>query len=257
MDNDLILLEYQENFADNISTLAYSDILKKNVETKCCYENLTKKRDVFEKNMSNFSIEYDFTSSARVKKMIDSAYNLNKFYISNKVIAKSKKIKKGILNLKYFQIEDRELLSKDFIDKVKFNNVDFIKNYDILEEILQNNSIGMYINPKDTNKIDYNFIKNATKRLNKYLKKPVLYIFSKNLNADKLDLCIDYKIINLNDWKEEFYFLKSCKHKIIPNLENSYSQNFWATIIAEKSYFYNVYDKSLKQKCTKNNWIQI
>lgn len=257
MDDDLILLEYHDNFADNISTLAYCDILKKNIKTKCCYENLTYKREHFEHDMSNFSFEYNFTSTARIKKMIDNAYNLNKFYISNKTIANSKKIKKGILNLKHFQIDDSKLLTKNFIEKIKFNNTDFIKNHDVLEEILQNNSIGMYINSKDINKIDYNFIKKAAKRLNKYLKKPILYIFSKNLDETKLDLCINYKIINLSDWREEFYFLKSCKHKIILNLENSYSQNFWASIISEKSYCYCVYDKSLQQKSIKNNWIPI
>lgn len=257
MEENLILLEYQDNFADNITTLAYCDILKKNSNIKCCYENITKKRDIFEKNMSNFSFDYMFTSSARIKKAINGANSVNKFYLSNKELKKPRKIKKGIINLKHFQIDDYALLNDEFINKINFNNTDFIKNHDILEEINQNSSIGMYINTKDINELDYNFIKKAAKRLNKYVKKPILYIFCKNNNFNDFDICINHKIINLSDWREEFYFLKSCKHKIILNLANSYSQNFWAAKISEKSYYYNIFDKSLSKNNIKNNWIGI
>jgi len=257
MNKNLIILEYQNNFADNISQLAYKNIIENNSHSKCYFENITENRKTFENKMSYFSFDYDFISSAKVQNIVNNAHNLNKLYISRKEIRKNKKIKNGILNLAHFQIEDRNFLSDDFINQIKFNSHDFVKSYDILENITTTSSIGLYINKNDVNSINYTFIKNAVSRINKYVKKPILYIFCENNITKNLNLNIDFKVISTIDWKEEFYLLKSCKHKIIPNLTNSYSQNYWAAILNEKEYLYVVYDKNLKQKVDKLNWIEI
>lgn len=258
MEENLVILNYHDNFADNFSSYAYSKILEENSGISCCYENKTSLRTAFEEKMSYFDMEYKFISSARIEKLTKKADNLNKYYINSKDIAK-KKIKRGIINLKHFNLDDTKYLPKDLISVFNFKNNDFIVNYDILEEINSKNSIGLYISKKDIddNKIDFKFIKKATKRLNKYLKKPKLFIFT---NADldfKIDSYIDYEIVNLRDWKEEFYFLKSCKHKIILNSQNSYSNGFWAALMSELDYHYIVYDKNLNQKTKKLNWIAV
>lgn len=259
MEKELILLKYQDNFADNISLLAYKSILEKECGNKCYFENNTQKRDIFERKMSNFSVDYNFISTAKVQKLIENPHKQNKLYISRKEISKKRKIKQGIVDLKHFQIEDTNLLDDEFLNKIKFNNTDFIKSHDILEDILTSNSIGLYLNKQDieSNKVDYEFIQKATKRLNKYIKKPFLYVFSEIDIKHKINTCVNYKVITLSDWKEEFYFLKSCKHKIVPNLEKSYSHNYWATLLNQKSYHYCVYDKTLKQKTKLKNWIEV
>ena len=259
MEDKIILLKYQSNFADNISLLAYSNIIESKSEIKCCFENKTTDRNNFESKMRHFDLDYNYTSTSKVEKMIENTLNINKLSIDRNKILHSKKIKKGIVNINHFQLDDYNLLDTDFLKHVKFNNLDFIKSYDILEEISQHNSIGLYINEKDikNNEIDIVYIKKACKRLNKYLKKPILYIFSQEKINSLEGLDINFKYINLRDWKEEFYFLKNCKHKIILNAQNSYSSAFWAAKLNEKEYNFNIIPKSLKQKTNNLNWISI
>lgn len=258
MEENFVILNYHENFADNLSSIAYSKILEEKSGVNCCYENKTALRTKFEEKMTYFDIDYKFISSARVETLTSKPNNLNKFHINSKDISK-KKFKRGIINLKHFNIDDVKFLPSDIISSFNFKETDFLINHDILEEILSQNSIGLYIDELDAKQknIDTEYIQKATKRLNKYLKKPKLFIFSKNsLNLD-LELYIDYKILNIRDWKEEFYFLKSCKHKIILNTNNSYSNGFWAALINEKEYYYNIFDKKLNQKTRKRNWIAL
>lgn len=258
MKENFVILNYHENFADNLSAIAYSKILEEKSGTSCCYENKTIPRTKFEEKMAYFDVDYKFISSARVEMLTKKANNINKYHINSKDISK-KRIKSGIINLKHFNIDDVKFLPNNIVSSFDFKDTDFVVNHDILEEILSQNSIGLYIDEFDANQenIDLNYIKKATKRLNKYIKKPKLFIFSKNsLNFD-LDLCVDYKVLNIRDWKEEFYFLKSCKHKIILNTNNSYSNGFWAALINEKEYYYNVYDKKLNQKTQRKNWIAV
>ena len=216
MEENFVILNYHDNFADNLSSLAYSKILEEKSGINCCYENKTSLRTKFEEKMSFFDIDYKFISSARVETITKRANNLNKLHINSKDIPK-KRFKKGIINLKHFNIDDVKFLPKEILSNFDFKTRDFIVNHDILEEILSQNSIGVFIDETDLKqgKIDFDYLKRATKRLNKYLKKPKLFIFLKNTSSLNLDLYIDYKILNIKDWREEFYFLKSCKHKII------------------------------------------
>ncbi len=262
-DNNLLILEYRESFADNLSIYAYGKILEKNQKRKCFYENNTQKRVKFENTMSSFNLDCGYISTNRVKSIAKDALNYNKIRIDDKKIIKEIKQAKSknnkILDLKYFKIDDIPYITNDILKSIEFNNYNFIKNYDLLEEISNNNSIGIYIDEKDVigNKINWVFISDAIKRLNKYVKQPIIYIFTNKNIENKISSIIPVKYINLKDWREEFYFLTSCKHKILLNTPSSYSVNFWAIILNNKDYYINIFDKNLKVKSKPQNWIGI
>jgi hypothetical protein len=67
---------------------------------------------------------------------------------------------------------------------------------------------------------------------------------------------LQQSIVNLYDWREEFYFLTNCKHKIILNSANSYSEGFWASVLNEKSYNLNVIESEIKTRKIRPNWIR-
>ena len=253
MNKNVILVKYHEDFADNMSCYALAKIIENQTGEKICYENKPTLRNNFEKYMSSFDMKYNFISSTRIKEIAKKAYEFNSY---NK---KNLKNKSKLIKNKSFKLENIQYLNSEIINNFQFKSSDFIVNHDILEEINTQNSIGLFIDENDIkeNLINYNFILEAAKRLNKYVKRPKLYIFTKkNLNGLK-DILIDYKIITIDDWREEFYFLKSCKHKIILNSKYSYSKNFWASILNQKNYYYTIYDKKLKTKKLPNNWIGI
>ena len=258
MEN-ILVLEYQDNFADNLSSIAYGKIIEKETKLHCYFENDTQKRKHFEKFMSSFNLDYDFISSSRIKKLTESAFLKNKLYIDSKKIKKEmtkKNLRDKIINLAHFRISDIDLISDNIKNMLKFSKYDFLINYDILENILSNQSIGLYINEKDLNSVNNDFIYRATQRLNKYIKKPKLYVFTKQKIKD-INSFIDYEIISLSDWREEFYFLTNCKHKIILNSKNSYSEGFWAAVLNQKDYSINIFDKKLKSNKDLKNWIGI
>lgn len=264
MDNSgLLILEYQENFADNLSIYAYGKILEKHQKRKCFYENNTKKRVEFENTMSNFNLECGYISTGKVKSIAKDALNYNRILVDEKKInkeIKSKKIKNNkILNLKHFKIDDIEYITQDILKSIEFNNYNFVKNYDLLEEISTNNSIGLYINENDilSQKVDWQYIENSIKRLNKYIKKPILYVFTSKNIEEKINTIIPVKYIDLKDWKEQFYFLATCKHKILINSPSSYSIIFWAIMLNNKDYYLKTFDKNLKVKNKPLNWIAI
>ena len=248
MDKKLAILEYQNSFADNFSTLAYGKIVEKKFYFDCVYENTTQKRVNFEDKMNNFNLPYLYMSKSHIDKVSAKSKYMDYRDIKHKSLNKNQ-----IINFDSFRIEDIKYLTKDILSMFDFNNLSFLKNYDILEEITSSNSIGLYINTEDD--IDLKYINDALIRLNKYVSKPVLYVFT----AKELDceFCIPYQKLSLDDWREEFYFLKSCKHKIIYCTKNSYSVGFWASVLSQKNYYYNIYSKKLKQHCEYANWIEV
>lgn len=252
MNKNVILVKYQENFADNMSCYALAKIAESQTGEKICYENKPTPRYKFEKHMANFNLNYNFMSSTRVQEIAKKAYELNK--AKNKIKTNKNKLIKNC----NFNLEDIELIDSQIIKDFEFKNTDFIVNHDILEEITHQNSIGLYIDCEDAkeNLVDYDFILKATRRLNKYIKKPKLYVFTKKNLSGLKDIVIDYKIISLEDWREEFYFLKSCKHKIILNSTKSYSKNLWAAILNKKDYYYTIFDKKTNSKNLPKNWIK-
>lgn len=243
MNNKLLLIKYQDNLADNLSAYAQAKIIAQDTQYKCCYENTSKLRDDFEKKMSCFNLECYYISKNRANDINSMAKDKISKYSS----------KNFYLNLKQFKIDNISKITTELLSEFNFKNTDFLFNYDLLEEIKSENSIGLYINNSD--KIQENYIKKATKRLNKYLKNPKLYIFSQNNIYQNLNIDIDYKCINLSNDKEEFYLLTCCKHKIIHNSPNSYSHGFWASILNQKEYNFVIFDKKLKVKNKKHNWI--
>ena len=129
----------------------------------------------------------------------------------------------------------------------------------MLEEISTVNSIGVYVSPSDviSNGVDWEYISKSAYRLNKYIKKPVLYVFSTKDISNNINVDIKTKFICLNDWKEEFYLLSACKHKILLDSPMSYSENFWSIVLNQKEYYLNAFNKKLKVKNKPLNWIRI
>ncbi len=67
--NGLILLKYQDSFADYMTSIAYAKIIEKTSSRKCYFENNTKERTKFEDKMSNFNLDFEFISASRVKEI--------------------------------------------------------------------------------------------------------------------------------------------------------------------------------------------
>lgn len=252
MNKNIILVKYQENVADNMSSYALAKIIEKQTGDKICYENRPTLRNNFEKYMTNFNMSYSFVSSTRIEEITKKSFEFSK--LSTKNTTKNKLIK-----TKQFKFDNIQHLDNEIIKDFNFKNKDFIVNFDLLEQITTKNSIGIYINSLDIKNgdINFNFISKSTKRLNKYIKNPKLFIFSTVEFEIQNDLVMDYEIVSLEDWREEFYFLKNCKHKIILNTQNSYSLGLWAALINQKDYYYTAYEKKLKCKNLPKNWIGI
>lgn len=259
MNKDIIILKYNNDFADNLSSCAYANILKNKYNITCFRENKTKDREAFENKMLYFDLDYKYISSAKVEYYVNQANKKNFKHINSKEIFNKRNSKNKFADLSYFQINDIDKLNDDFLNKIDFSDKSFIKNHDILERIEKENSIGLYLNEDDffNKKIDFDYINKSLYRLNKYVKKPKIFIFTKI--SEKLNISNDfnYQIINLSDWIEEFYFLICCKHKIIINSPKSYSMNLWGAILNQKSYHYAIYDKKINTKTNKYNWIGV
>lgn len=240
-----VILDYQENFTDNFSTIAYAKILENIENVKCFYKNADCDRGDFEKKLQNFSVDFDFVSSKKASDIVSTSYFLNRLFLKNKKLF-DKCVKNNVISKKNFDVDDEIFLDDTILSNFKFKNTDFIKNFDILDNILTQNSIGLYISNKDKlNSKDYKFIQNSIERLNKYIKNPKLFIFTANENF-KLETFVDYFVINLFSWKEEYYFLSRCKHHIVLNKSNSFSLNFWASVVHNREYSYRVLDKNTK-----------
>ncbi len=257
-DENVVIIEYQDNFAHNLSNYAYGKILEENSNLKCCYINNPKQRDTFEKTMENFNLNLNYISLPRVNSLQKRSFFNRKKYFLYKDFRKriNKKKKNSFLNLTNFKIDDLKYISDDIRHSLFFSKKDFIISYDILEKITQSNSIGLYIDKNDEN-IDFDFINRAQVRINKYVKKPMLFIFTKKNPDLKIKKYIDIEFINFLDWREEFYFLTNCKHKIILNSNLSYSEGLWAAYLGLKDYSINIYDKRFNQKVKNKNWIAI
>jgi len=77
-NQNLILLKYQDNFADNLSTYAYGNILSKANNKKMFYENNTEKRMNFEAKMQDFNLDYDYISANREKEISKKSFQMTK-----------------------------------------------------------------------------------------------------------------------------------------------------------------------------------
>ncbi len=242
-----VILDYQDNFTDNFSTIAYAKILENNENIECFYKNNDCERNDFEKNIQNLYMDFDFISSKKASDIVSTSYFLNKLFLKNKKLF-DKCVKNNVISRKKFDIEDEQYLNDEILKLFKFKNTEFIKNFDILDNILSENSIGLYISDKDNlSTKDYDFIYSAINRLNKFVKNPRLFIFT-SCESLKLNTFVDYSIINLFNWKEEYYFLSNCKHHIILNKPNSFSLNFWSSLVYSREYSYRVFNKNTKIK---------
>ncbi len=248
MDKNLILLKYQTNFADNLSNFAYGKIIENNANCTCVYENDPILRTQFEEFMNYFNIKCNFISKSRASAL----ENKRKYMDYSDINANRLKMSK-IADIKMIQPSDTDKITDEIKNFLKFKNTDFIVNYDILEKITSTNSIGLYLSPEES--IEVNYINKAVLRLNKYLKQPKLFIFSKK--RYELDDIMTVEYLSDYSWQEEFYFLQNCKHKIIYGTNNSYSQGFWASVLSQYKSGYVIYSNKLKHTKKLNNWIAI
>lgn len=167
----------------------------------------------------------------------------NKNKLSRTLRKKNFHNKNYIIDIKKINLKDLEFFTDETKKLFTYKNINFIVNFDILESIINSNSIGIYIDKKDKNNINCEFLTKAILRLNKYIKQPRIFIFCSEEIKPCLDLAINCSIITLADKKEEFYFLVKCKYKIILNLKNSYSPSLLAMLLNKKDYRINIIQK--------------
>ena len=256
----IVVLKYQDNFADNLSEIAYSKMIENNSKRQCFFENNSKKRTAFENIMSNFRMDYKYISTNQVKSIAEKSFIFSRKMVNPEKIEKEVKSKKGInkiVDINHFKIDDIPLITSSIKEQFLFKNLNFIANFDILDEIKSTNSVGLYINKKDIDNLDLDYIYRAAERLNKYHRKPILYIFSnKKVKLDNAKMSMRYKFINILDWREEFYFLTKCSNKIILKDKYSYSEAFWSVILNENTNLI-AFDKKTKAKKAPFNWIGV
>ena len=248
MDKNIIVLKYHNNFAENLSNYAYGKILEKNSNCCCVYENDPDKRNNFEFLMNDFNLECNYLSKTRTDELARKSGYMDYSEINSKRIKKSR-----VADINLIMPSEADKITDDIKCLFNFQNREFIVNHDILEDIFSHNSIGLYISKDDLP--DVKFINAAIKRLNKYIKQPKLYIFSEHIF--EIDDSICARFLNLSDWREEFYFLQNCKHKIIHGINESYSVGFWASILSNKPFYYVVHSKKLRPSKKFINWIAI
>ena len=241
-NNSIVLISPNESLIGFLNSYLIKEIIEKNSNSKCFLINDPSFRKNLEDKLKFFDIDFNYIS---IKKFNDfkneNMFKIKKFKKTLN-LGKILRIKNKNLYLEepYIDFKDRKYLTKELTKKLNFIELSFVKNYDILENINNSTSIGLYINLIDleNNLINKDFILNATKRLNKYLKQPKLYIFSKNINAEEIKSEIDFEILKLDNEYEEFYFYQKCKNKIILNAKNSSNFSIFNSLISSNRNIY-------------------
>ncbi len=233
---NFIILKYQNNYIDNLINSLFGLVLENLSNKQCVYENLSDKREILEDFLLNFDLKFDYLSTFHIDSLKKKCGIINNEKKLIKNLNKKKFDNKNIfLDIKTFNLENFPFLINDIKKIFTYKNLDFIINFDILENITKTNSIGIYINEKDYSEVDFDFIDRALIRLNKYIKQPRIFIFCDSGLKKDLKLSFNYSIVNTNTEKEEFYFLSKCKYKIIPDLKNSKNKSLLATFLGKKS----------------------
>jgi len=224
--------------------------------------------------LENFNINVEIATPEEIKKLKKKKI-FNKTYFKEKKAefnSKINKIKKSAYlegywqNEKYFKDFEKEI-KNDFI----FKKLDFIKNQDILEEILCTNSVSINIRLGDylseQNREIYHICKNkyyenAMKYISEKIKNPVFYLFSDDHEyvEENYEFCAPVKIIKSGSWQEDFYLMQKCKHNIIPNSSFAWlaawlNKNSEKIVVAPK-FWYNPNSKVKNDDIVPKNWIK-
>jgi len=167
-DENILIVEYKEDFAQNLNSIAYAKILENKFQKRTYFKNITSQRNFFEDYTSNINYKSEYISINRANEIAKKAYYLSN--LPNRFSELFSKNKHNILNSSEFKIDDIRFLNDDIKESLKFNSYDFIRNHDILEKIQNTNSVGIFIDSQE-NKTDeiQKFLFRATKRLNKYI----------------------------------------------------------------------------------------
>lgn len=187
--------------------------------------------------LSNFNIDENAASLEEInylkkKKLFKKTYFKEKKFNFNPNILKIKKsayLEGYWQSEKYFQDFETEI-KNDFT----FKNLNFIKNQDIFDEILNTESVSVHIRLGDylsekNKKIYYicknEYYENAMEYILQNTKNPVFYIFSDNIDLveNNYKFSFPVKILKTSNWQEDFYFMQNCKHNIIPNSSFSWA----------------------------------
>ncbi|MEI8129233.1 MAG: alpha-1,2-fucosyltransferase [bacterium] len=186
-----------------------------------------------EYELNNFKIQENFATVNEIVSLVKRRRLFQKNYFKEKTgkfLPEILRIKNPAYLEGYFQSEK---YFKDIEGIIKheftFNNLDFLQNYNILEEIRQKNAVsihvrcGDYINAPETAKIHnictMKYYENAIKYIQKKVENPTFYLFSDDIAwvVKNFKSNVDVKILNTANWQEDLYFMQNCKHNIIAN----------------------------------------
>jgi len=169
-------------------------------------------------------------------------------------------------NEQYFK-EIREILIKEFTPKNSISQeaIKYLKNIENTNSISLHVRRGDYINDKHTNSVHgvcgIDYYKRAIAYMNRYIDKPVFYIFS-----DDIDWCkenfdfIENKIFidNTKSAFDDLELMKNCKHNIIANSTFSWwgawlNQNYKKIVVVPTIWW------SLKPKLhiATDQWVKL
>ena len=135
---------------------------------------------------------------------------------------------------KYFE-KHRDVLLKNFSLKTPMDK----KNTDMLDKILNTNSVSMHIRRGDFIKFNYplcsvEYYKLAMNQISKKVKNPHFFIFSDDIQyvRDNFEINDNITIVDINDTEHGYYdfeLMRKCKHNITANSTFS----IWASILNE------------------------
>ncbi|MFA7658462.1 MAG: alpha-1,2-fucosyltransferase [Candidatus Gastranaerophilaceae bacterium] len=226
--------------------------------------------------LGNFNIQENIASVNEIVWMLKRKRLFQQNYFkekNNRFMPELLKIKHHAYLEGYFQSEkyfkDVEQIIRQ---ELTFKNLDFIQNQDIFKELRQKNSVsihircGDYINDSKNEKI-YNvctmkYYQSAIKYILERVENPAFYVFSddiawvvRNFKPD-----VDVKILNIENWQEDFYFMQNCKHNIIANSSFSWwgawlNSNPDKIIVAPDRWFNG--PKSSYKPIVPNAWAKV